>query len=93
MFAAMAKCYSDALIVGVETSMPLISNGDITRNKLTRSGMNLYTSMSIYHLPCAENEHNGVKPDIEVITSLEDMLNGTNSYMEYTIDSIKNLPF
>jgi hypothetical protein len=93
MFAAMAKCYSDAIIVGEETGMPLISNGDITRKKLTHSGMNIYSSMSVYYLPCAENEHDGVKPDIELIMSLEDLLNGTNRYLEYTIDSIKNLPF
>ena len=92
MFAAMAKCYSDAIIVGEETGMPLISNGDITRIKLTHSGMNLYSSMSVYHLPCAENEQDGVKPDIEVKMSLEDLLNGTNSYLEYTIDSMKNSP-
>ena len=92
MFAAMAKCYSDALIVGEETGMPLISNGDITRIKLTHSGMNLYSSMSVYHLPCAENEQDGVKPDIEVKMSLEDLLNSRNSYLDYTIDFIKNLP-
>ena len=53
--------------------MPLISNGDITRIKLTHSGMNLYSSISVYHLPCAENEQDGVKPDIEVKMSLEDL--------------------
>ena len=61
MFAAMAKCYSDAVIIGEETGMPLISNADITRSKLPYSGMNIYTSMSIYYLPCAENMQNGMK--------------------------------
>jgi len=93
LFAAMAKCYSDAVIVGEETGMPLISNGDISREKLIHSGMNLYTSMSVYYLPCAENEQEGVKPDIEVKMTLEDLLNSKNSYLEYTIDSIRNLPF
>lgn len=89
MFAAMAKCYSDAIIVGEETGMPSISNADISRYKLLHSGMHIYTSLSIYYLPCAENNMDGVKPDVEVKMSTEDLLEGRNRYLEYTIDLIK----
>lgn len=89
MFAAIVKCYSDALIVGEETGMPLISNGDISRYKLPNSGMNIYTSHSIYYLPCAENEHDGVKPDYEVPLTLPDLLDEKNKYLDFTIDLIK----
>lgn len=89
MFAAMAKCYTDAVIVGEETGQPLISNGDISRHKLPNSGMNLYTSHSIYYFPCAENEQEGVRPDIEVRLSLYDLLWNTDKYLEYTMELIK----
>ncbi|MBN2212915.1 MAG: hypothetical protein JW723_01610 [Bacteroidales bacterium] len=89
MFVAMAKCYSSSIIVGEETGQPLISNGDISRHELRNSGMNLYTSHSIYYLPCAENEQDGVKPDIEVKMTLNDLLNDNNKYLEYTVDLIK----
>jgi C-terminal processing protease CtpA/Prc len=90
IFAAMAKCYSDAIIVGEETGMPSISNADLSRYKLPHSGMNIYTSLSIYYLPCAENDKDGVKPDVEVKMSTDDLLEGRNSYLEYTIDLIRH---
>jgi C-terminal processing protease CtpA/Prc len=90
MFAAMAKCYSDAIIVGEETGMPSISNADLSRYKLPHSGMNIYTSLSIYYLPCAENDKDGVKPDVEVKMSTDDLLEGRNRYLEYTIDLIRH---
>jgi hypothetical protein len=89
MFVAMAKCYSDAIIVGEETGQPLISNADISRHKLANSGMNLYTSHSIYYLPCANNSQEGVKPDIEVNMSLNDLLNDRDKYLEYTVGFIR----
>lgn len=90
MFAAMAKCYSDAIIVGEETGQPLISNADISRHKLPNSGMYLYSSHSIYYFPCARNNREGVKPDIEVKMSLQDLLDDRNRYLEHTIDLIKH---
>ena len=91
MFAAMAKCYSDAIIVGEETGQPLISNADISRHKLPDSSMYLYTSHSIYYFPCALNRQEGVKPDIEVKMSLNDLLNDHNKYLEYTVGIINSM--
>jgi len=88
MFVAMAKCYSDAVIVGEETGQPLISNADISRHKLPHSGMNLYTSHSIYYLPCARNGQEAVIPDMEVEMSMQDLLRDTNKYLDYTIELI-----
>ena len=86
----MAKCYSDAIIVGEETGMPSISNADITRLKLPHSGMHIYSSLSVYFLPCAENNKDGVKPDVEVKMSLDDLLNDINAYLDYTMGLIKD---
>ena len=88
MFVAMAKCYSDAVIVGEETGQPLISNADISRHKLPHSGMNLYTSHSIYYFPCARNSQEGVKPTMEMKMSLNDLLNDRDTYLEYTVGFI-----
>jgi|GEM_PF-1430809 len=89
MFAAMAKCYTDAVLIGEETGQPLISNGDIARVSLPNSGLRLYTSLSIYHLPCARNDRDGVRPDVEVRMSLDDLFHERNSYLEYALDFIK----
>ena len=89
MFVAMASCYTSSVIVGEETGQPMISNGDISRHKLPNSGMNLYTSHSIYYLPCAKNKPDGVKPDIEVKMTLDDLLYDKDKYMDYTVDLIK----
>jgi hypothetical protein len=75
--------------VGEETGMPWISNGDISRHKLPNSGMNIYTSHSIYYLPCAENDHDGLKPDYKVPLTLQDLLDDNNKYLDFTIDLIK----
>jgi hypothetical protein len=90
MFAAAAKCYSDACVVGEETGQPLISNGDISRHKLPNSGMNLYTSHSIYYFPCARNKEESVKPDIEVTMGLNDLLNDSNRYLKYMVVLIRS---
>lgn len=89
MFVAMAKCYSEAILVGEESGQPLISNGDITRLSLPNSGMNLYASLSIYYLPCARNDQEGARPDIEVKMSLDDLLHDRNRYLEYTLGLIQ----
>ena len=89
MFVAMANCYTSSVVVGEETGQPLISNGDISRHKLPNSGMDLYTSHSIYYLPCAENKKDGVKPDIEVKMTLDDLLYEKDKYLDYTVDLIK----
>jgi len=89
MFIAMAKCYTNSIIVGEETGQPLISNGDISRFKLPNSGMYLYTSLSIYYLPCARNKHDGVKPDYEIRLTKEDLLYDVDKYLEFAIQLIK----
>jgi len=89
MFVGMAKCYSNAIIVGEETGQPLISNGDISRFPLPHSGMYLYTSLSIYYLPCALNDHDGVKPDHEIRLTKDDLLNDDDKYLEYALKLIK----
>ncbi len=89
LFVSMARCYTDATIVGEETGQPLISNADFSRHKLPNSGLNLFTSHSIYYMPCAGNRNDGVKPDIEVKRNLDDLLNETDRYLGFTLDLIK----
>jgi C-terminal processing protease CtpA/Prc len=89
MFVAMAKCYSNSIIIGEETGQPLISNGDISRYKLPNSGMYIYTSLSIYYLPCAENKYDGVKPDYEIKLTHQDLLNDADKYLEFAIKLVK----
>ncbi len=89
IFIAMAKCYTDLTIVGEETGQPLISNAGLSRHALHHTGLNLYTSNSIFYMPCAVNDREGVKPDIEVPVTLDDLLNDQNRYLEFTIDLIQ----
>lgn len=89
LFVAMAKCYSDAIIIGEETGQPLISNGDLSRHDLRFSGFALYSSLSTYYMPCYKNDKEGVKSDIEVIMTLEDLLEDNNKYLDQTLQMIR----
>ncbi len=90
MFVAMATCFTDAVIVGDECGQPLISNGDISRHPLPNSGLNLYTSHSIYYFPCSSNKDDVIHPDIEVQMTLDDLLNDRNAYLNFTIGKISS---
>ena len=89
MFVAMAKCYTNSIIIGEETGQPLISNGDISRFKLPNSDMFIYTSLSEYYFPCAKNNNDGVKPDYEVQLTTKDLLNDVDKYLEFAIKLIE----
>ncbi len=89
-FAASAKCYHNAIIVGEETGQPLLSNGDLNRFTLTNTKLTCYTSLSKYYMPCNNNDiFNGVIPDYTVIPTLDDLLNDVDNALEYTLKLIR----
>ncbi|MFO7656047.1 MAG: S41 family peptidase, partial [Bacteroidales bacterium] len=73
-FPASAKCYKNAIIVGEETGQPLLSNGDINSFRLENTQILCYTSMSIYSMPCHNNDTlHGVMPDYIVTPGLNEL--------------------
>lgn len=89
-FPAAAKCYHNASIVGEETGQPLLSNGDLNRFTLTNTKLTCYTSLSIIHMPCNNNDIiKGVLPDYYVTPTLDDLLNDKDYTLEYTLKLIR----
>jgi C-terminal processing protease CtpA/Prc len=89
LFVAMAKCYSNATIVGEETGQPLISNASICRQELPNSKIFLFSSFSTFYMPCAANKKDGVMPDIKIEKTLNDLLYDNDKYLKFTIEYIK----
>ena len=87
-FASAVKCNELGILVGEEAPQPLISNGDLIRFRLPNTKLMCYSSMSTYYFPCAENRDDSVIPDFEVKYSVEDLLNGQDRCLEYTLDLI-----
>ena len=89
-FSAAAKCYQNAIIVGEESGQPLLSNGDLNRFKLPHTKLTCYTSLSQIYMPCNNNDREkGVIPDYVVSPSLNDLLNGNDYILEYTLKLIR----
>lgn len=89
LFVAMAKEYTNAIIVGEETGQPLISNGDISRHQLPNSNLNFYLSHSTYYMPGANNDTHGVIPDIPVYPTLKDLINDVDVRLDKTLALIQ----
>ncbi|MBN2010417.1 hypothetical protein JW960_13810 [candidate division KSB1 bacterium] len=89
-FAALLKCNQLATIVGQECGQPLISNGNIASFILPHSKIPVMSSNTIFRFPCAENSFDSVKPDYEVIPTLDDLLNDNDSALNYTLKFIQS---
>jgi len=89
-FSASAKCYGTAIIVGEESGQPLLSNGDLDKFVLPNTKLTSYTSLSIFYMPCNNNDTiKGVIPDYYVTPSLDDLLNDKDYTLEYTLKLIR----
>lgn len=89
-FSASAKCYGTAIIVGEEAGQPLVSNGGLDKFVLPYTKLTSYTSLSIFYMPCNNNDTiNGVMPDYYVAPLLEDLLNDKDYTLEYTLTLIR----
>jgi C-terminal processing protease CtpA/Prc len=89
-FAAAAKCYHTAIVVGEETGQPLLSNGSLDRFVLPNTRLTCYTSLAVFYMPCNNNDTtNGLIPDWILTPTLEDLLNDKDYALEYTLQLIK----
>ncbi|MBN2611388.1 MAG: hypothetical protein JXB00_07525 [Bacteroidales bacterium] len=89
-FPASAKCYQNAIIVGEETGQPLLSNGDIDKFRLPNTGIDCYSSLSVYYMPCHNNDKlHGVIPDYMITPTLDELINDTDYTLNYTLQLIR----
>jgi hypothetical protein len=87
MLAAAFKCFSMGTIVGEETGGVLTAFGDIIPIELPNTKLTAWCSYKKFVHPCADDRVHGVKPDVEIIPTSEDILAGRDAVLEY----VKNI--
>jgi len=87
MLANAFKCYGMGTIVGEETGGVLTAFGDIIPIELPNTKLTAWCSYKKFVHPCADDQVRGVKPDVEIIPTAEDIISGRDAVMEY----VKNI--
>ncbi len=88
--AVAFKCYTMGTIVGEETGGIFAPFGDLIEIKLPNTHLQGWCSHKKFVHPCADDGLHGVKPDVEIIPTLEDMQNHRDSAMEYILNITKS---
>jgi len=83
MLANTFKCYGMGTVVGEETGGVLIVFGDIIPIELPNTKLTAWCSYKKFVHPCADEQAHGVKPDVEIIPTPEDIITGRDAVMEY----------
>jgi C-terminal processing protease CtpA/Prc len=83
MLANAFKCYGMGTIVGEEPGGVLIAFGDIIPLVLPNTKLTAWCSYKKFVHPCADDQVHGVKPDVEIIPTPEDIVAGRDAVMEY----------
>ena len=90
MLADAFKCYQMGTIVGEETGGVLTAFGDLISIKLPNTQLQAGCAYKKFTHPCADDTLHGVKPDVEIVPTLEDIQNRKDPAMEYVIKAVKN---
>jgi C-terminal processing protease CtpA/Prc len=89
MLADAFKCYQMGIIVGEETGGVLTAFGDIISLKLPNTQLQAGCAFKKFTHPCADATVHGVKPDVEIVPTLEDIQNRRDPAIEYVIKTVK----
>jgi hypothetical protein len=85
MLASAYKFYNMGTIIGEETGGVLTAFGDLVEITLPNTKLKAFCSHKKFVHPGADGELHGVKPDIEIIPSQEDIQLGRDAVMEYVV--------
>lgn len=83
MLADAYKCYQMGTVVGEETGGVLTAFGDLIGLKLLNTQLQAWCSHKKFVHPCSDGLLHGVKPDVEIIPSAQDMATGNDPALEY----------
>jgi hypothetical protein len=83
MLAIAFKCYGMGTIVGKETGGVLTAFGDLIEIKLPNTQLQAFCAHKKFNHPCADGEVHGVKPDVEIIPTMQDFQSGNDPVLEY----------
>ncbi|MFZ2905834.1 MAG: S41 family peptidase [Cyclobacteriaceae bacterium] len=81
--AVAFKCYEMGTILGEETGGILEPFGDLIEFKLPNTQLQGWCSHKKFVHPCSDGLLHGVKPDVEIIPSAQDMATGNDPALEY----------
>jgi hypothetical protein len=81
--ASAFACYHMGTIIGEETGGVLAPFGDLIELRLPNTQLQAWCSHKKFVHPCADETLHGVKPDVEVIPTLEDFRTGKDAVLEY----------
>lgn len=89
MLADAFKCYQMGTIVGEETGGVLTAFGDVINLRLPNTQLPAGCAFKKFTHPCADETVHGVKPDVEIVPTLEDIQNRRDPAMEYVLKAVK----
>lgn len=89
-FAAICKCNKIATIVGRETGGIMKGFISALPTELTISKMKLSISSRKFKNPCSEEYQFGLTPDIEIIPTVESIVNFNDEILEKTLNIIES---
>ena len=85
MLAIAFKCFGMGTIVGEETGGVYTAFGDVVSIKLPNTQLPAGCSFKKFIHPCDDGTVHGVKPDVLIAPSLEDIKNRIDPAMEYVL--------
>ena len=88
ILAAVFKCYNMGTMIGEETGGLTIAFGDIVNFELPNTKLKAGCSYKKFYHPCGKPDNHGVIPDIEVKQNKEDIKQGKDAVMDFTVDYI-----
>lgn len=83
MLANAFKCYKMGTVIGEETGGVLTAFGDIIPVELPHTKLVAWCSYKKFVHPCADDRVHGVKPDVEIIHTPDDLASGRDAALEY----------
>jgi hypothetical protein len=89
MLASAYKFYNMGTIIGEDTGGVLTAFGDLVEITLPNTNLKAYCSHKKFVHPGADGQLHGVKPDVEIVPTQEDIQLGRDAVMEYVLEYIK----
>jgi hypothetical protein len=88
-FAAMAKCFANAKIIGLETGGKTVSFGSPLKFILPETNLEIKVSCKRFVNACGVDNKEGVMPDIEMENSINNIIQGKDNVLEYATKFMK----
>ncbi len=93
-FAATFRCYQLGLIIGSETGGTRVFHANSMYKKLPHSGISCGMATTRLYTSCFYEEDEGIKPDLEVKPTVQELVAKRDAVLDYTlrvIDKVKKI--